>query len=357
MKKVLLPVIAGVTMASIAVAQQATPKLDQKPNVRIQKFEMMCGPSSYLGVYPADVTDDKAGEMGMKETYGALLTDVVDSSPARAAGLQKNDIIISWNGARVESAAALRRLVAETPTGRSVRIGYVRGGVPGEIDAKIGNRPAPSFDMHLPEGALKFDMKDMPKDFMKMAPNIGGIFMRGNDPRTGMTLQTVSPQLAKYFGLADGTGALVGSVEPGSTAEKAGLQAGDVVIAIDGEKISSPFDANKIIGPKKEGGSLDVTVIRDKREQTISVALEGKPMEFNMPGLEGLEDMKGPFEIFKSFPNTDGDDQQEDEVAPPDGGSHPELSLRTPDQNHRMQMHVEVIPSREVPQTPPPAGI
>jgi len=364
MKKVLIPVIAGMTIASMAVAQQATPKLDKRPDVQVRKFEMFCGPSSYLGVYPADVTDENAKGLGMSETYGALLTDVVDSSPARAVGLQKNDVIISWNGTRVESAAALRRLVIETPVGRSVHIGYVRGGVRKEIDTKIGNRPSPmaGMNMEMPEGLFQGQGLN---EMMKMAPNVEQIFMKADDPRTGMTLQTTTPQLAKYFGIADGTGALIGAVEENSSAAKAGLVAGDVVVAVDGQKIQSPMDAHKIIGPKKEG-TVDVTVIRDKKEQTFTVKLEGKPFDANFPGFENFNQLRGPMEIFRSFPNGEGsinEDDDNDVVAPPDGGSHPELSQKElemrRDGNTIVRSRIRVIPApdHEVRTEVPPSGL
>ena len=363
MKKVLIPVIAGVTMASMAIAQQqATPKLDKHPEVRVQKIEMFCGPSSYLGVYPADVTEENSKSLGMAETYGALLNDVVQESPASAAGLQKNDVVISWNGTRVESAAQLRRMVIETPEGRSVRIGYVRGGTRGEVDAKIGKRPGPDMSMGMgipmpPQGT--FDFK-MPEEAMGMAQNLARVIVRGDDFRTGMTLQSMTPQLGKYFGLGDREGALLGAVKEGSSAATAGLQAGDVVVAIDGQKVGSPMDAHKIIGSKKEG-SVEVTVIRDKKEQTFTVKLEGKPFDFNFQGMEGLENMRGPMEFFQSLPHDDGEGIEQ-EIVIPDDGPEPDLSqLNSTGQggNARIETRIRVAPAQkaEIRKDAPASGL
>lgn len=298
MKKVLIPVIAGVTLVSAAAAQQqATPKLDVRPERWQQRIELMCGPSSFLGVYPADVNDEKAKELAMSETYGALLNEIVKESPAEAAGLQKNDVIISWNGTRVESAAALRRMIIETPAGRDVRIGYIRAGARQEMTAKIGTRPNQVEGMMKEFNFKEFKPEDL-KDHLKQVPHIERFFyMSAGDTRTGMTLQSMTPQLSQYFGLAEKSGALVGAVEEGSSAAEAGLQAGDVVIAVDGEKIGSPIDAHKIIGQKKEG-SVEVTVIRDKQERTFTVKLSGKPMDlnFNFRELEELYQQGGPME-------------------------------------------------------------
>jgi len=383
MKKVLIPVIAGMTLVSAATAQQqATPKLDVRPEQWQQRIEVMCGPSSFLGVYPADVNDDKAKELGMAETYGALLNEIVKESPAEKAGLQKNDVIISWNGTRVESAAALRRMIIETPSGRDVRIGYVRAGARQEMNAKIGTRPSPVEGMMEGMKEFKFDVEQFKDQFKlnaeqfkldaeqfklnaeqfktEMAPNIERfIFLSAGDMRTGMTLQSMTPQLSKYFGLGENGGALIGAVHEGSSAAEAGLQAGDVVIAIDGEKVGSPIDAHKIIGQKGEG-SVEVRVLRDKQERTFTVKLTGKPMDLNLNfrELEELYQNRGPIELFESLPDV----EIEQEMVAPEEGDGDLSEMRNGQQRKmvvKMRPHAKVIPApkHETRSDLPPAGL
>ena len=76
----------------------------------------------YLGVYLEDVDDEAARRLGLPEEEGALVEDVVDDSPAADAGLQKDDVIVGYNGETVESVAELSRLVRETPAGRTVTL-------------------------------------------------------------------------------------------------------------------------------------------------------------------------------------------------------------------------------------------
>src|SRR5271169_266097 len=75
--------------------------------------------SSYLGVDIADVSPERLGELKLKEEHGAEITMVDQDAPAGKSGLHEHDVIVSLNGTAVESAAQLRRMIRETPAGRS----------------------------------------------------------------------------------------------------------------------------------------------------------------------------------------------------------------------------------------------
>jgi membrane-associated protease RseP (regulator of RpoE activity) len=80
----------------------------------------------------------------------------------------------------------------------------------------------------------------------------------------------LTKQLADYFGITDGKGALVTSVTEDGPAAKAGVKAGDVITAVDGEAVDSPGDISRVINRKKEG-EVALTIIRNKSQQTIRV--------------------------------------------------------------------------------------
>src|SRR5438105_4695553 len=106
--------------------------------------------SGYLGVFLADLNETRAKELKLTETRGAVVGKVKEGSPAEKAGLSENDVILSYNGQRVESKAALNRLLIETPPGRSVPIGISRDGKLQNIQVTIGERPN-GFSFGLPE--------------------------------------------------------------------------------------------------------------------------------------------------------------------------------------------------------------
>ena len=86
--------------------------------------------SSYLGVDIADVTTERLSALKLKEEHGAEITMVDQDAPAGKAGLHEHDVILSLNGDAVESAAQLRRMIKETPSGRVVTLGISRDGQP-----------------------------------------------------------------------------------------------------------------------------------------------------------------------------------------------------------------------------------
>src|SRR5207253_706728 len=88
--------------------------------------------------------------------------------------------------------------------------------------------------------------------------------------RIGVSTTTLTKQLAEFFGVADGKGVLVTSVESDSPAAKAGIKAGDVITAIDGEKIEGAGDLARAINKQKDG-EVTLTIVRDKSSRTIKV--------------------------------------------------------------------------------------
>ncbi len=90
--------------------------------------------------------------------------------------------------------------------------------------------------------------------------------------RSGLMVENLTPQLGDFFGAKDGQGVLVRSVEKGSRAEKAGLRAGDVIVKVNGEAISDSGDFTHALRGRKNN-SVNVSIIRDSKEQTVTLAL------------------------------------------------------------------------------------
>ena len=105
------------------------------------------------------------------------------------------------------------------------------------------------------------------------------IFAFGNHRRIGVSTTQLTKQLAEYFGIGDSKGVLVTSVMDDSPAAKAGLKAGDVITAIDGEKVEDAGDLAQGINKKKDG-DVTLTVIRNKNQRTITVTPKEDPGSF-----------------------------------------------------------------------------
>jgi serine protease Do len=261
-----LSMLAGSAWCS---SQTAPPQPTPPPPPRVH---VMKGPRlAYLGVNIEDVTADRVSALKLKDERGVEVTLVDQDAPAGKAGLQPHDVIVSYNGTPVEGEEQFRRLIRETPVGRKVQLGIVRNGSPLTLTATVGSHPEMRHnfafagpveipDIHIPEPPDIPDMPDMDFDFVARTA-----------PTTGIVAESLTPQLAQYFGAKRGEGVLVRSVEKNSAAEKAGVRAGDVITKVNGETVGNRSDLRRALRDKS--GSVSVSIIRDKREQTLTMAI------------------------------------------------------------------------------------
>ena len=270
--------LAGTT--GLAGTLSAQEKSDTESRVRV----MSLGQGSYLGVFISDVTAEDVTRLGLREERGVRITGVADEGPARDAGLEEDDVIVSWNDDRVESEAQLRRILAETPAGRSASVGVIRGGSEKSIAVELGNRGGPGGVFTLRSGWDEDHVVQLREQLEKSREHLGDLnvqirkmphvmtFMSMRGGRLGVGIQTLEPQLAEYFGLGERTGVLITTVKEESPAAKAGLKAGDVIIAVDGEDIDGTGDVSRMVWGA-EAGPVAIRIVRDRGERTVTVDL------------------------------------------------------------------------------------
>src|ERR1700689_189485 len=100
------------------------------------------GRVSFLGVGLQEINSDRAKQLKLPEEAGVEITYVAADSPAAAAGLKTGDVVLQYNGQRVEGTEQFTRMVQETPEGREVKLQIFRGGASQFVAAKIGSKPA-----------------------------------------------------------------------------------------------------------------------------------------------------------------------------------------------------------------------
>lgn len=290
----------------IALAQQAPPAppaadtpMPGVPDAPAA-FSMFIGGGSFLGVHAENINKDNMARYGMREARGVGITQVVKDSPAEKAGLRKDDVIVRFEGDSVTSVRKLTRLVSEVAPDQTVKLSISRGGGEQEVSVTIAKRNESMNAFERIEGLEGLrgleNLKELEnlkgldklKDFEMMAPGAntwkwqngpgedGVIFALGNHRRIGISTMQLTKQLADYFGIADGKGVLVTTVGDDSAAAKAGLKAGDVITAIDGEKVEGAGDLARGINKKKEG-DVSLTVIRNKNQRTVTVTPKANP--------------------------------------------------------------------------------
>ena len=229
--------------------------------------------TAWLGVTLKDVTAEKAHDLKLPGEYGALVESVDEDSPAAKAGLQKGDVIVEFAGERVRSTAQLRRLIRETPAGRTVSLQVIRDGQARTLSAKLRSRTN-EFHFQVPE--IHIPEMNINPNFVEPSFRGFGFQFDGGRPSLGISGDELTTQLASYFGVKQGKGVLVREVVVGSAAAKAGLKAGDVIVAVDGKSVATVAELRKALEIKsgEEKRKLDLTVVRDHREQTVPVELE-----------------------------------------------------------------------------------
>ena len=288
LKNALYFVISLLLTGGIALAQQATPAPAPEPPDAPgypTDFSFFIG-GSFIGVYVEDITKENMARYNLREARGVGVTQVVKDSPAEKAGLRKDDVILRFENDNVTSTRKLNRLVSEVAPDQTVRLGISRGGAEQELSVTVGKRENAFGNMRI-QGLDKLkDFKDMEKAFppganvWKWEGGPGGdgmVFAFGNRRRIGITTVTLTKQLADYFGIADGQGVLVSSVADDSPAAKAGIKAGDVITAVDGEKVEGAGDLARAINKKKDG-DVALTLVRNKNQRTINVTPKEEPM-------------------------------------------------------------------------------
>lgn len=226
------------------------------------------GRGAWLGVRLAEVTPEKVSELKLKEESGAIVTEVEPKSPAAKAGLQAKDVILEYQGQRVESAAQMIRLVRETPAGRSVRLLVSRNGQRQTFTAQLEQREPMRGEIRIPPirvPEIHIPPIEVP-DF--------DVEVYGTGPRLGILADALTPQLAEYFGVKQGKGVLVTEVRQGSPAAKAGFKAGDVIVRMNEQAIETVGGLRHALRNKKPGETVTLVVVRQRNEQTLNVRLE-----------------------------------------------------------------------------------
>lgn len=225
--------------------------------------------SGWLGVTIAEVTAEKARELRLPAERGVLVTDVEENSPAAKAGLRANDVIIEYNGQRVEGTVQFRRMIRETPAGRTVQLTLWRDGRSQTVSVELGSwqeRFRQRFRVVEPDLELRIPPRiEVFREFFPGTPVLGIV---GED---------LSGQLAEYFGVPDGEGVLVREVRSGSPAEKAGLKAGDVILRVDNERVRTLAELREKLRSPREGKNVRLDVLRRGQSLSFNVEIELPP--------------------------------------------------------------------------------
>jgi len=190
----------------------------------------------WLGVLIQSITPDLADALGLEDSKGALVAEVMEDSPAAAGGIKRRDVIVGFDGKEVMENDQLPLMVAQTKVGSVVAVDIIRNGSKETLDITIEK--------------LKDDKSPEKKE--EPVKNT-----------TGAIVQDLTPDIAKSLGLTKAMGVVVTGVQTGSAAEKAGLTRGDVIVEVAGKEIKDSDEFYKATKSFKKGDLLLFLVQRN----------------------------------------------------------------------------------------------
>ena len=285
----------------ILLCTSALPLLAQKATTTVRRVTApmafayeTSGSRSYLGVGVADVTPDRVQALKLKDDRGVEVVQVDQDAPAGKAGIKERDVIVAFNGTPVESQEQFKRLMRETRPGRTVSLDIMRDGQAQNIKVQLADRKKLESSVW-PREPQDFAFVVPPAPPVPALPDYPRIWADQSVTRirstSGVTLESLTPQLGDYFGVKNGEGMLVRSVQKGTAAETAGLRAGDVIVKVGDQKIADNSDWREALRNGK-GGKVSVVVIRDKKEVTLSMSVPARRADTSAIILEDFPDVE-----------------------------------------------------------------
>lgn len=198
----------------------------------------------WIGVAIQNLTPELAQSFGAPDTRGALVSDTVEGGPAAAAGLRQGDIITGFNGKEIRTVNDLSRAVAETPVRKAVPVRVVRKGQTMTFTVTI---------------------EELKEERMASRP-------RASRDDLGVAVANITPRLAERLKITDKTGVVVIEVLPGSQADEAGIQPGDLIKEVNRTPVRNVNEYQAAMEKLKKG--TPVVLLLKRGGQTFYVSIK-----------------------------------------------------------------------------------
>jgi serine protease Do len=203
----------------------------------------------YIGVEAQQVTPTMAKAMNLGQDAGALIAGVQNDTPASKADLQPGDVITSVNGQTVKNPRDLAVDVAAIQPGDEAKLQVLHNGQSKAVSVKVGQ---------------------LPGEQVASSEN-----PQHSQERLGLALAPLSPDMRNQLDVPDGVnGAVIREVQPGTPADQAGLQAGDVIVGVGGKSVNSPSEAASAIRSATKDHALALRIIRNGEPVFVGVNLD-----------------------------------------------------------------------------------
>ncbi len=206
----------------------------------------------WLGVSIQELSPELAAQFGLEEPKGVLVSDVLDNSPAKKAGLERGDVIVEYDGKPVENPTQLRNHVAQTSVGKKAVLKFIRDKTPRTVEVTIAEQP---------------------KNVAQAGSEEGSESVRPSGLLSDLDVRELTAELAGRLGLAAGErGIVITKIRPGSVAEEAGLKEGDLILEVNRKPVPNLKAYEK--AASKVGKDEAVLLLIKRQGRTTFVTLK-----------------------------------------------------------------------------------
>ncbi|CAH1678184.1 Periplasmic serine endoprotease DegP-like [Hyphomicrobiales bacterium] len=200
----------------------------------------------WFGARLQSLTGEVADGLGLDRPAGSVVASVVEKGPAEQAGLRRSDVILMVDGVAVDDPESFGYRFATRPIGGTTALTVLRGGKKIDISVKLVAAP-----------------ETRPRDTVKLT---------SRSPLSGLTVANLSPALAEELSIETGNeGVVVAEIEEGSTAANVGFQKGDIIMALNGERMTNSREVETILKERKRAWEVTIT----RNGQTITSVFPG----------------------------------------------------------------------------------
>lgn len=240
--------------------------------------------NGYLGVDFENLTNKQRTKLHVASDEGVAIAAVDHDAPAGKAGLRSEDVIVKMNGKKIEHAEELIDALQRMDPGQTVVLDIVRNEKPLEVRVVLADRrtvaqEAWSQRYTVPDPKERTQeqvgfFSAVPSEIGKTFSSNGGLmsYVPGAAPYTGLELDVLNPQLARYFGLKNQTGLLVKRIDPNSPGMRAGIEVGDVICKANDVPMDSRSKWNRELRENRRT-AIKLRIVRNRRPQILILTL------------------------------------------------------------------------------------
>ena len=202
----------------------------------------------WLGVMIQKITPELRAKLNLLNENGALVADVVSGGPANQSGIKRGDVIVAFDGRPIRESRELSFMVASTPVGKTVSVQLIRKKEKKNVQVTVGELKPPVEETQ-----------------------------PGTEPEhgLGMTLEEITPELAKQYDLPESSGLIIVKVEGNSPAAEADLRDGDIILEVDQTPVKRLATFISIIRRYKKGDTVLFLINREGATLFVTLTISG----------------------------------------------------------------------------------